>query len=237
MAAARPDNGNKQDSTAIQPMQRPKPPQQPIPTPPSSTSAASRYPTFFLNARKQVTRSPVPNVVRRLAPTQPRRQLPPSVPTVVTGSNNGGALLISADNLRRTVYATLPSVSLHGTSTVGCNGLTNTIVSFAGRQAVTIPVQSTYDLVSVVRPTVPTPPATIYKLVNAGSVPTGRKRMPLLAPKPASKNGVQKSGEQAIDSPNGVNGRASSVRYNNAPGWRRILRNKVIVYIRYLSHF
>ncbi|XP_050079225.1 mucin-19 [Anopheles maculipalpis] len=227
MAAARPDNGSKQDGTTIQPMQRPKPPQQPLPALP-----ANHYPTFFLNARKQVTRSPVPHVIRRLAPTQPRRPLPSVVPTVVTGNSNGGALLISADSLRRTVYATLPSVSLHGTSTVGCNGLTNTIVSFAGKQAITVPVQSTYDLVSVVRPTVPTPPATIYKLVHAGSGPTGRKRMPLLAPKPAPKDGAQKSDQPStVDTPNGVNGRVSSVQYNNAPGWRRILRNKVIIYI------
>ncbi|XP_035917990.1 mucin-5AC isoform X2 [Anopheles stephensi] len=243
MAAARPNNGSKQDSTTNQPMQRPKVPQHHVPVPPAAAPlAASRYPTFFLNTRKQVTRPPVPSMVRRLVPTPPRHPNPPLVPTVVAGHSNGGALLISADNLRRTVYATLPSVSLHSSTTVDGNGLTNTIVSFAGKQAVTIP-QSAYDLVSVVRPTVPTPPTSIYKLVNAGSAPTGRKRMPLLAPKPAPTNGVQTSEQQPVapadapiapiapSAPNGVNGRASSVQYNNAPGWRRILRNKVIVYI------
>uniref|UniRef100_A0A182M378 PWWP domain-containing protein n=1 Tax=Anopheles culicifacies TaxID=139723 RepID=A0A182M378_9DIPT len=237
MAAARPENGSKQDSAAIQPMQRPKPPHQPAPPPPSPT-IANRYSTIFLNARKQVARSPVPHVVRRLAPAQPRRQVLP-VPTVLTSSNNGGAVLISADNLRRTVYATVPSVSLHA-STSSTNGLTNTIVSFAGKQAITIPVQSTSEVVSAVRPKVPTPPATIYKLVGASGPPTGRKRMPQLAPKPAPKNGKQtvspspqRHEQQPIAiAPNGVTaGRSSSMRYNNAPGWRRILRNKVIVYI------
>uniref|UniRef100_A0A182W4C9 PWWP domain-containing protein n=1 Tax=Anopheles minimus TaxID=112268 RepID=A0A182W4C9_9DIPT len=237
MAAARPENGSKQDSATIQPMQRPKPPHQPAPPPPSPT-VANRYPAaIFLNARKQVARTPVPQVVRRLAPAQPRRPIPP-VPTVLTGSSNGGAVLISADNLRRTVYATVPSVSLHAST--GCaNGLANTIVSFAGKQAITIPVQSTNELVSVVRPTVPTPPATIYKLVGATGASTGRKRMPQLAPKPAAKNGEQtvspfRQGHEqkpiAI-APNGITGRGASVQYNNAPGWRRILRNKVIVYI------
>ncbi|XP_049295294.1 mucin-4-like isoform X1 [Anopheles funestus] len=238
MAAARPENGSKQDSTTLQSMQRPKPPHQPAP-PSASPSVANRYPTIFLNARKQVARSPVPHVVRRLAPAQPRRHVP-AVPTVLTGNSNTGAVLISADNLRRTVYATVPSVSLHGSTGCG-NGLTNTIVSFAGKQAITIPVQSPNELVSVVRPTVPTPPATIYKLMNANSGPAGRKRMPQLAPKPAVKNGeqtlpaaqpqLQHEPKPIVSAANGVTGRGSTVQYNNAPGWRRILRNKVIVYI------
>ncbi|XP_053668420.1 mucin-4 [Anopheles marshallii] len=233
MAAARPENGNKQATSTLQSMQRPKPPHQPA-QPPPSPSVPNRYPTIFLNARKQVARSPVPHVVRRLAPAQPRRHVP-AVPSVLTGNVNGGAaVLISADNLRRTVYATVPSVSLHAT-TGGANGLANTIVSFAGKQAITIPVQSPNDLASAVRPTVPTPPATIYKLVNATSGgPIGRKRMPQLAPKPVAKNGEQpfltsqQQHEQKtmVSAPN-----ASTVQYNNAPGWRRILRNKVIVYI------
>ncbi|XP_052900657.1 mucin-4 isoform X2 [Anopheles moucheti] len=229
MAAARPENGSKQASTTLQSMQRPKPPHQPAPPSPSD-----RYPTILLNARKQVARSPVPHVVRRLAPAQPRRHVP-AVPSVLTGNGNGGAaVLISADNLRRTVYATVPSVSLHATAG-GANGLANTIVSFAGKQAITIPVQSPNVLASAVRPTVPTPPATIYKLVNATSGgPIGRKRMPQLAPKPAAKNNEQPllpSQQQHEQKPTISAPNASTVQYNNAPGWRRILRNKVIVYI------
>uniref|UniRef100_A0A182MZQ3 PWWP domain-containing protein n=1 Tax=Anopheles dirus TaxID=7168 RepID=A0A182MZQ3_9DIPT len=251
MAAARADNGSRQDDTIIQPMQRPKGPPQPAqPTPPPSQSPG-RYPTIFLNARKQVARAPVPvpsrqHVGRRLAPAQPRCHLQPRppppapVPGMVTATNttatttttSTGPLLISADSIRRTVYATFPSMSFETSTGSGAvNGLTNTIVSFAGKKAITIPVQSVN----------PTPPATArYKLVASAGTP--KKRMPLLAPKPAGRNGEQTLApvEQPEAKPlsitaatlsNGGAGRTSTAPYNNAPGWRRILRNKVIVYI------
>uniref|UniRef100_A0A182VER6 Uncharacterized protein n=1 Tax=Anopheles merus TaxID=30066 RepID=A0A182VER6_ANOME len=238
MAAARPDNGSKQSDTApIQPMQRPKPPQQhhpaaAAPPPPSSpSSAVNRYPTILLNARKQAPRPAVPHVVRRLAPAVPRRgQLPSSA----------SPMLITADSLRRTVYATLPSVSYH--SAGPGNGLTtSTIVSFAGKQQPQQPQPATNELVSVVRPTLPPPPATIYKLVSASAATTGRKRMPQIAPKPpplppASQADPAPKGEQRPPTVATVRQRRPAPKatppYNNAPGWRRILRNKVIVYIR-----
>lgn len=241
MAAARPDNGSKQSDTApIQPMQRLKPPQQHHPAaapPPSSPSAAvNRYPTILLNARKQAPRPAVPHVVRRLAPAVPRRgQLP----------SNANPVLITADSLRRTVYATLPSVSYH--SAGPGNGLTtSTIVSFAGKQQQQQQptAAATNELVSVVRPTLPPPPATIYKLVSASAATTGRKRMPQIAPKPpplpaasqADRAPPAPKGEQRPPTVATVRQRRPAPKttppYNNAPGWRRILRNKVIVYIR-----
>uniref|UniRef100_A0A182QGK9 PWWP domain-containing protein n=1 Tax=Anopheles farauti TaxID=69004 RepID=A0A182QGK9_9DIPT len=213
MAAARPDNGSKQDDTISQPMQRPKPAPQPTP----STQSPSRYPTIFLNARKQVAGVPVPvptrqHVARRLAPAQPPAPVPGMVTPATTTST--GPVLISAESVRRTVYATLPAMSFPTAG--GTNGPPNTIVSSA-KSAIANPPQS-------LTTSVPTTPSTLYKLVNAG---TPRKRMPLLAPKPTVRNGEQKP---ITVTPPSI-GRPLTAPYNNAPGWRRILRNKVIVYI------
>ncbi|XP_053677910.1 methyl-CpG-binding domain protein 5-like [Anopheles nili] len=236
------------------------------------TNALSQSTSVSLSSRQNVLHR-LGSLQPRLLQQEPEAQLPVSAgptmkpssalvsPTTAPGHRalvpsisvcNAAPVIINSESLRRTVYTTLPPATLHSSNLNTSTGTSvdgvNSIVSFADKPAVTIPVPSTTDgLISVVRPTsggTVVPPVSSTPNANSFSkqpnTATNEVKLSLVAKLPI-KNGetMNSSTKRTINGlqsvtianrPNGVTAQAS-IQYNNAPGWRRILRNKVIVYI------